>query len=207
MPSATIHVIDDDHSVRRSIGRLLRSKGLHAEAYPTTNDFLHHPLPPGPGCVVIDLRMPGIDGLELQQVLSRGHDHLSTIFISGQGNISDSVRAMKAGAVDFLTKPFEDYQFLAAIDTALTRSRRACEDREALERDVQSFGRLSNRERQVCVRVAQGMLNKQIAAEFGTAEKTIKVQRRCVMKKLSAQSVTDIVRLIERLRLAGRVPA
>lgn len=206
MPSATIHVVDDDPSVRRGVSRLLRSNDLHVETYPTAKDFMYHPLPPGPGCVVIDLRMPGMDGLELQEVLSRGHDYLSVILISGQGNISDSVRAMKAGAVDFLIKPFDDCEFLAAIDIALDRSRRACENREALERDVQAFATLSSREQQVCLRVAKGMLNKQIGWEFGTAEKTIKVQRSCVMKKLSAQSVADVVRLIERLRTAGRLP-
>jgi FixJ family two-component response regulator len=206
MKPETIHVVDDDISIRRAVNRLLRSNGFHCETYQTAKDFIYHPLPSGPACVIVDLRMPGMDGLELQQFLSR-HGNLSIILISGHGNISASVRAMKAGAVDFLTKPFDDSQLLAAIHTALARSRQACEKLETLERDLRGFAMLSQREQQVCLRVAQGMLNKQIGAEFGTAEKTIKVQRSCVMKKLGVQSVTDVVRLIERLRTGGRLPS
>lgn len=203
----TVHVVDDDPSMRRAISRLLRSNGLHAEAYPNAKDFISHPFPSGPACIVIDLRIPGMDGLELQEFLLRGHSELAVVLISGHGNVSASVRAMKAGAVDFLTKPFEDCQFLAAINTALLRSQQACENRQTLDRDAAAFGTLSHREQQVCLRIARGMLNKQIGAEFGTTEKTIKVQRSCVMKKLGALSLTDVVRMVERLRPAGRLPA
>jgi FixJ family two-component response regulator len=150
--------------------------------------------------------MPDMSGLDLQQVLTRGHESMSIVFISGHANIPDSVRAMKAGAVDFLTKPFDASQLLAAVDAALARSRQTCILLDALIHDRAIFETLTLREREVCVRVAQGMLNKQIGSEFGTAEKTIKVQRGRVMQKLGAQSVTDIVRLVERLRASGHLP-
>jgi FixJ family two-component response regulator len=150
--------------------------------------------------------MPEINGLDLQQLLSQVSETLSVVFISGHADIPDTVRAMKAGAVDFLTKPFDESQLLAAIETALARSREACIRRDALNRDRAIFETLTLREREVCVRVAQGMLNKQIGGEFGTAEKTIKVQRGRVMQKLGAQSVTDVVRLVERLRAGGHLP-
>ena len=139
-------------------------------------------------------------------MLTRRHDSLSIVFISGHAAIPDSVRAMKAGAVDFLTKPFDEIQLLAAVDTALARSQQACIEHDTHNRDRAVFETLTQREREVCVRVAQGMLNKQIGGEFGTAEKTIKVQRGRVMQKLGAQSVTDIVRLVERLRNCGHLP-
>jgi FixJ family two-component response regulator len=147
-----------------------------------------------------------MSGLDLQEMLTRGHESLSIVFISGHAGIPDSVRAMKAGAVDFLTKPFDESQLLAAVDAALAKSRQACIDRDALCHDLAMFEKLTPREQGVCVRVAQGMLNKQIGGEFGTAEKTIKVQRGRVMQKLGAQSVTDIVRLVERLRTYGYLP-
>jgi FixJ family two-component response regulator len=207
MASPTVHIVDDDPSIRRALSRLLRANGLESQTYPTAKDFIFNSLPSGPACVVIDLRLPGMDGLELQQFLSSGHENLSVIFISGRGSISATVRAMKAGAVDFLTKPFDDHQFLSTISAALARSKQICKTREMLDRDVEALGTLSQREQQVCLRVVRGMLNKQIGAEFGTAEKTIKVQRSCVMKKLGARSLTDVVRLVERLRTAGRLPS
>jgi FixJ family two-component response regulator len=206
MTEGTVHVIDDDLSVRCALERLLRSHDRQVRTYPSAREFLNQRLDPGPACIVLDLQMPDMSGLDLQQVLTRGHESMSIVFISGHANIPDSVRAMKAGAVDFLTKPFDASQLLAAIDAALARSREACIQLDVRGRDRAIFETLTLREREVCVRVAQGMLNKQIGSEFGTAEKTIKVQRGRVMQKLGAQSVTDIVRLVERLRASGHLP-
>lgn len=206
MTEGTVHVIDDDLSVRCAVERLLRSHDRQVRIYPSAREFLKQQLDPGPSCVVLDLQMPDMSGLDLQQVLTRGHESMSIVFISGHANIPDSVRAMKAGAVDFLTKPFDASQLLAAVDAALARSRQTCILLDALIHDRAIFETLTLREREVCVRVAQGMLNKQIGSEFGTAEKTIKVQRGRVMQKLGAQSVTDIVRLVERLRASGHLP-
>jgi FixJ family two-component response regulator len=176
------------------------------QAYGSAKDFLDQPLPSGPACIVLDLQMPEMNGLEVQQLLGQSKDTLPIVFISGRGSIPASVRAMKEGAVDFLTKPFEDDQLLRAIDTALARAREAFVRRDALDRDCEIFDTLSQREKQVCLLVAQGMLNKQIGGELGTTEKTIKVQRGGVMKKLGAQSAADVVRFVERLRIAGRLP-
>jgi FixJ family two-component response regulator len=206
MMECTVHVIDDDLSVRCALGRLLRAHNLSVRTYPSAREFLNQKLDSHPACVVLDLMMPEMSGLDLQEVLTQGHESLSIVFISGHADIPDSVRAMKAGAVDFLTKPFDESQLLAAVDAALARSRQACIHRDELGRDLTIFETLTRREREVCVRVAQGMLNKQIGGEFGTAEKTIKVQRSRVMQKLGAQSVTDIVRLVERLRACGHLP-
>ena len=202
----TVHIVDDDPSICRAVSRLLRAHDQQVQVYASAREFLDKQLDPGPACVVLDLQMPEINGLDLQQLLSQVSETLSIVFISGHADIPDTVRAMKAGAVDFLTKPFDESQLLAAVGTALARSQEACIRRDALNRDRAIFETLTLREREVCVRVAQGMLNKQIGGEFGTAEKTIKVQRGRVMQKLGAQSITDVVRLVERLRTGGHLP-
>jgi len=207
MVDGVVFVVDDDASVRRAVSRLLRSQGRQVQTHGSAKDFLNQPLPSGPACVVLDLQMPEVSGLDLQQLLARNHETLPIVFISGHGSIPTSVRAMKGGAIDFLTKPFDDNQLLAAIDTALARSRQACACRDALDRDRAVFEALTPREKQVCLRVVQGMLNKQIGGELGTTEKTVKVQRGRVMQKLGTQSVADMVRLVERLRAAGQLPA
>jgi FixJ family two-component response regulator len=207
MTDAVVLLIDDDPSVCRGVSRLLRSHGRQVQTYGSAKDFLHHPLPSVPACIVLDLQMPEVSGLDLQRQLGQNRETLPIVFISGHGSIPASVRAMKEGAVDFLTKPFEDHQLLEAIDTALNRAREAYARRDALDRDCAVFHTLTAREQQVCLRVARGMLNKQIGGEFGTTEKTIKVQRGRVMKKLGAQSVADVVRFVERLRTAGYLPA
>ena len=206
MTEYTVHVIDDDLSIRCAVARLLRSHDQEVRTYSSAREFLSQQLDFRPACIVLDLQMPEMSGLDLQEVLRRGHESLSIVFISGHADIPDSVRAMKAGAVDFLTKPFDENQLLAAIDAALAKSRQTCIRRDARCQDRSAFETLTRREREVCIRVAQGMLNKQIGGEFGTAEKTIKVQRGRVMQKLGAQSVTDIVRLVERLRDCGQLP-
>jgi FixJ family two-component response regulator len=203
--NGVVFVIDDDPSVRRSVSRLLRSHDRFVQTYQSAQDFLDLELPPIPACIVLDLQMPGVNGLDLQRLLARNRDTLPIVFISGHGSIHASVRAMKEGAVDFLTKPFDDSQLIAAIDTALDRAQRAHERRNALDRDRTAFDSLTQRERQVCLRVAEGMLNKQIGCELGTSEKTIKAQRGQVMHKLGAHSVADLVRLVERLRASGQL--
>lgn len=205
MTDAVVVLIDDDPGVRRGVSRLLRAHGRRVEAYGSAKDFLDQSLPSGPACIVLDLQMPQLNGLDLQQLLNKNRDTLPIVFLSGHGSVPASVRAMKDGAIDFLTKPFDDNQLLAAVDTALARARQGFAQRDALDRDRAIFNTLSEREKQVCLRVAGGLLNKQIGGEFGTTEKTVKVQRGCVMKKLGAQSVADLVRFVERLRTAGYV--
>ncbi len=204
-PEKTVHVVDDDANLLRAVSRLLRSHGYAVKTYTSASEFLGAGVPAGPACLLLDLNMPGMTGLELQQVIADYQPHLSIVFISGQGDLPAAIRAMKAGAVDFLTKPFEGDTLVAAIDAALRRSHDAHASQGALQKDWELFQTLSGRERQVCLLFARGMLNKQIAAELGTAERTIKAQRGSVMRKLGADSAADVVRLIERLRDGGRL--
>jgi FixJ family two-component response regulator len=209
-PEATqkiVHVVDDDASLLRAVSRLLRSHGYVVNTYSSAFQFLSSGVPSGPACLLLDLNMPEMTGLELQRVIADFQSHLSIVFISGQGDLPAAVRAMKAGAVDFLTKPFEGDALVAAIDSALRRSHDSHASQGALQQDWELFQTLSGRERQVCLLFARGMLNKQIAAEMGTAERTIKAQRGSVMRKLGADSAADVVRLIERLRDGGRLQA
>ena len=202
----TVHVVDDDANLLRAVSRLLRSHGYTVKTYSSASEFLGAGIPAEPACLLLDLNMPGMTGLELQQVITSYQSRLCIVFISGQGDIPATVRAMKAGAVDFLTKPFEGNALVAAIDTALRRSTAAHTQDDALQKDSERFHKLSPRERQVCLLFAEGLLNKQIAGELGTTERTIKAQRGSVMRKLGADSVPEVVRLIERLREAGRLP-
>ena len=206
MTTPTVHIVDDDAHLLRALVRLVRSYDYQAQAYSSGAKFLSQKLPAEAGCLVLDLMMPAITGIEVQEILSRGDQYLPIIFISGNADIQSSVRAMKAGAIDFLLKPFEDYQLIAAIRTALGLSERALAKRSELMKDISAFVSLSRREQQVCLGIAKGLLNKQIGFELGTAERTIKVQRAHVMQKLRAQSLPDIVRLVERLRAAGAIP-
>ncbi len=203
----TVHVVDDDASLLRGVARLLRSHGYVVKTYSSAAEFLSSGIPSGPACLLLDLNMPGMTGLELQQVIADYQSRLAIVFISGQGNIPATVKAMKAGAVDFLVKPFEGKVLVAAIEAALSRSITAHALDGSLQRDWALFATLSPRERQVCLLFAQGLLNKQIAGELGTTERTIKAQRASVMRKLTANSVPDVVRLIERLRDGGRLPS
>lgn len=206
MTSATVHVVDDDSRILRAVRRFFRSYEFHVRTYGSASEFLSQPLPPGPACLVLDLKMPGINGLQLQQVLARRGEDIPIIFVSGKADIETSVRAMKGGAIDFLTKPFAYGQLLAAVQVALARSRTAIAEHDALKKDQEAFEKLTPRERQVCIRIAQGLLNKQVGFELGTTEKTIKVQRARVIEKLGANSLADVVRLVERLRTAGMLP-
>lgn len=201
----TVHVVDDDASLLRGVARLLRSHGYTVNTYFSASEFLSTGVPKEPACLLLDLNMPGMTGLELQQVVSECQSRLAIVFISGQGDIPATVQAMKAGAVDFLTKPFEGDALVAAIETALNRSHAEHALDDTMQRDWTLFQKLTPRERQVCVLFAQGLLNKQIAGELGTTERTIKAQRGSVMRKLGADSVPEVVRLIDRLRDAGHL--
>jgi FixJ family two-component response regulator len=201
--NVVVFVVDDDPSLRRAVIRLLNSLNYVAKAYASAGEFLHQQLPDVPSCLILDLSMPEMNGLDIQDALARRGERLPIIFLSGRGDIPTSVQAMKAGAVDFLTKPVDEQELISAVRTALERSARIRGESEALKRDKEAFTSLTPRERDVCIRIAQGLLNKQVGFELGTTEKTIKVQRARVMQKLGAASLSDVVRLVERLRTAG----
>ena len=196
-----VFVIDDDDSVRRSLERLLRSVDLDVETFASAQEFLRKSLPDRPSCVVLDLRLPGPSGLELQESLIKaGHD-VPIVFISGHADVPSSVRAIKAGAVDFLQKPFSDQALLDIIHGALRRDREARRDRAEVASIRVRFDMLTPRERDVLRLVIQGRLNKQIAGDLGISEKTVKFHRGRVMEKTQAGSVAELVRQADRLGL------
>jgi FixJ family two-component response regulator len=195
-----IFLVDDDASVRKALVRLLRSAGHSVETFASAREFLARERYDGPGCLVLDLRMPGMTGLELQDALERAGHALPIVFISGHADIPASVKAMKAGAIDFLTKPVDDRQLLAAIERALARDAAARADRAQRDAARAAMARLTPREGQVCAFVATGKLNKQIAGELGISEKTVKVHRARVMEKLAVGSVAELVRVVDRAR-------
>jgi RNA polymerase sigma factor (sigma-70 family) len=195
-----IFLVDDDASVRKALVRLLRSAGHSVEAFASAREFLARAPHDGPGCLVLDLRMPEMTGLELQETLERGGHTLPIVFVSGHGDIPASVKAMKAGAIDFLTKPVDDRQLLAAVEQALARDAAARVDRADREAARTALDRLTPRERQVCMLVTTGMLNKQIAGELSISEKTVKVHRARVMEKVGVGSVAELVRVVDRAR-------
>ncbi len=205
MGEIAVHVVDDDPQVGRATARLLRAYGIPVEIYETAVEFLKRLPEPGPGCLLLDLSMPGMSGLELQQWLAPKRRDLAIVFITGTGDVHASVKAMKSGAADFLTKPFEDETLLAAVNEALCRSKQLWASAVALEGDWAVFQALTAREQQVCLLVAKGLLNKQIAAELGRTEKTVKYHRASVMKKLHVNSIADLVRLVQRLQDGGRL--
>lgn len=199
MDEAVVFVVDDDAPVRRALSRLIRSVGLEAMTFPSAQAFLAFTPPDRPACLVLDVRLPGPSGLDLQSALSRAGRDVPIVFITGHGTVPTSVRAMKGGAVDFLQKPFNDQELLDCVQRALRRSgeeRAERAERTELERRL---GALTPREREVLVLVVAGMLNKQIADKLGIAEKTIKVHRGRVMEKMQADSVADLVRMSEKL--------
>lgn len=199
-----IHVVDDDDSLRTALLRLLDAAGFEARGYASTGDFLLQPPPDRPGCVLLDVRMPGPSGLDLQAALRRQASALPVIFLTGYADVAASVQAMKAGAVDFLTKPVEREALFEALQRALARDAAQRAARAEAERLRAAFAALTPRERAVFDRIVAGQLNKQIADQLGIAERTVKMQRAQLMAKLGASSAAELGRLAERLRhLAG----
>jgi FixJ family two-component response regulator len=202
MPRGTVFLIDDDASVRRALTRLVKSAGYSVQAFSSADEFLRsRPADGGPACLVLDVRMPGLSGLDLQRELRSADALLPIIFITGHGDIPMSVRAMKDGAVDFLPKPVQDKVLLNTIDQALERARSDRAKRDEIEDIARRLDSLTPREREVMQMVVQGYLNKQIAFELGTVEKTVKVHRSRVMEKMEVKSLAELVHVAERAGL------
>ncbi len=192
-------MIDDDAGIRTALAQLFRSVGLRAELFTSANELMQHTLPPVPSCLVLDVRLPGLSGFELHTELTKAGIHIPIIFVTAYGDIPMSVRAMKGGAIDFLTKPFRDQDMLDAVTAAIARDR-ARLDTERARFDVQNrFDSLTPREREVMSLVTSGLMNKQIAAEIGLSEITVKIHRGHMIKKMQAKSVADLVRMAEAL--------
>jgi FixJ family two-component response regulator len=198
---SVVYVIDDDSSVRESLSSLIRSVGLSVETFETAQDFLRSDRPDVPACVVLDVRLPGLSGLDLQREMAAHAITLPVIFITGHGDIPMSVRAMKAGALEFLTKPFRDQDLLDAVQEALDRARASRQQQSEIAQLRDRFNGLTTREREVLDLVAAGLLNKQIAGELGVSEITVKIHRGQMMKKMGAGSVAELVRMTQRLGL------
>lgn len=198
-----VFVVDDDLSVRRSTERLLRSVGLQVQTFASAREFLGHPRPVGPACLLLDVRMPGGSGMDLQAELIQSGIHIPIIFITGHGDIPMSVRAMKAGAAEFLTKPFRGRVLLDAVRAAIERDRAAGKARDEREELHRRYGQLTPREREVLPLVVAGLLNKQVAGRLATTERTIKFHRAHIMTKMGATTLADLVRLAVALGIAS----
>ena len=198
-----VFVVDDEPAVRISLKRLLRSIGLEARTYASAQEFLQSEHPDAPACLVLDVRLPGLSGLDLQQELAATNVDLPIIFVTGHGDIPMSVRAMKAGAVEFLTKPFREQDLLEAIQRGIERSRITRQQSAELRTLQWRYALLTPREREVFPRVTSGLLNKQIAAELGASEKTIKVHRGQVMQKMKAESLAHLIQMAGKLHLSS----
>ena len=194
-----VFVVDDDLSIRDGLCSLIRSAGLEVRLFPSATEFLQASLPEAPGCLVLDLRLPDLGGLELQRRLARTGVEIPIIFISGHGDIPTTVRAMKAGAVEFLSKPVQDQDLLDAIVQAIDKDRAARRHRAELAAVRLRYASLTPRENEVVSKIICGLLNKQIAADLGVTEVTVKVHRRHIMDKMAASSLAELVRMIERL--------
>src|SRR5215472_3211592 len=202
----TVLVVDDDATLRESVGRLLRSLGIGSQLFASISDFLESDLPDGPSCLVLDVRLPGKSGLDLQRELAAANRELPIVFITGHGDIPMTVQAMKGGAIEFLTKPFRDQDLIDAIQLGLERDRARRESAKDLGALRERFESLSPREREIVIEVARGRLNKQIAHDIGIAEATVKVHRSRAMQKMKAGSLPELGRMADRLKLVPDKP-
>lgn len=199
--NAVVHIVDDDEPLRRALDRLFRTVGLETRSYGSAHDFIHAPRLDVPGCIVLDVRLPGMSGIDFHEQLARLGIRLPVVLMTGHGDIAMSVKAMKAGAVDFLSKPFRDQDMLDAVAAAIgrDRKRRGADAADAELRDL--FATLSPREQQVMTLVTAGKMNKQVAGDLGLSEITVKIHRGAAMRKMQARTLADLVRMAESLKL------
>ncbi len=205
-PNSTVLVVDDDPDLRASVGRLLRSVGVDAQQFGSISDFLGSDPPGGPTCLVLDVRLPGQSGLDLQRELAAANREIPIIFITGHGDIPMSVQAMKSGAIEFLTKPFRDQDLLDAIQLGFSRDRARREKEKDLSTLKERFEALTAREREIMTQVARGRLSKQIAGDIGIAEATVKAHRSRLMQKMKVRSLPELGRMADKLKLVPEKP-
>lgn len=198
-PEAVVAIVDDDPSVREGLQTLIRSAGWRTETFASAQDFLASPRVEAPSCLILDLQLPGLSGLDLQKRMAEGELEIPIVFLTGHGNIPASVQAMKAGAVEFLTKPVDEQELLQAIEEAVERDRRNRRQQAEMRDLRERYESLTAREQEVMLQVVSGLLNKQIAAELNIAEYTVKIHRGHAMRKMEAQSLADLVRMAESL--------
>jgi FixJ family two-component response regulator len=203
---STVFVIDDDHSMREALGRLFQSVGLQVQLFSSALELQNSARPYVAGCLVLDVRLPGLSGFDLQAELAKSNIHVPIVFITGHGDIPMSVRAMKAGAIDFLTKPFRDQDLLDAVNQALERDRKRRMDERELADFHALYDALTPRQREVMTLVTDGLMNKQVAAKLGLSEISVKIHRGAVMKKMGVRSLADLVRIAEALRIKAETP-